>query len=510
MSTEKRLNARLIQKHDVEANWITASNNGFVPLKGEIIFYDRDSNYNYERMKIGDGTTKVHELPFVGENSGGSNVIPGEFLEFGEDGKLNVVPSYTTSGGETLTETFHCDASTDWFFGDNAYSKTYYLSHKVDSIVSWNMTDDGDGNNGMVLRVSQDNGVYFFGYPFDDYNGDGNDITVTYVSKTEEKRLTPAAGDFLEEVDGKFNVVTEYDYPSGTITEVGDGVHLQYDDFKVTINTKYPIGEVISFEYSSDNGSGSTTGYEISDDRKSISYTYGPCGRLSALVTYSYEAGTRYLVSGGGNANINSGPTLPETGSEGEIFLQTSMVGQQYTETITISTTGIYSLTYPIASIVSANYSPDQYPQFSIKDGLLVIDGDWYYSDDLTITYIVGEATGGGIGGEYPKTISCNITTYGNDISNVLVKGVDNGSMITLYLDYDLSNSGQDEEGFTFGAEYANKALLGVYCLTPSGPTIDSSMIEITPGQPLSQGFYFYQSPTRISGSKAVVIIYYV
>ena len=67
MSTEKRLNARLIQKHDTEANWNTASNNGFVPLKGEFIVYDRDDNYTYERFKIGDGITLVNALPFVNE-----------------------------------------------------------------------------------------------------------------------------------------------------------------------------------------------------------------------------------------------------------------------------------------------------------------------------------------------------------------------------------------------------------------------------------------------------------
>lgn len=76
MSTEKRLNARLIQKHDVEANWITASNNGFVPLKGEIIIYDKeDANsplpegrterIDYVRLKIGDGETLVGNLDFL-------------------------------------------------------------------------------------------------------------------------------------------------------------------------------------------------------------------------------------------------------------------------------------------------------------------------------------------------------------------------------------------------------------------------------------------------------------
>ena len=36
----KEFNMRMMQKHDTEANWDTAGNNGFVPLNGEIIIYD--------------------------------------------------------------------------------------------------------------------------------------------------------------------------------------------------------------------------------------------------------------------------------------------------------------------------------------------------------------------------------------------------------------------------------------------------------------------------------------
>jgi len=60
---EKILYGRMIQKHDLEANWLKATN--FIPKQGEIIVYDKDSNYNYERIKIGDGTTLVSALPFV-------------------------------------------------------------------------------------------------------------------------------------------------------------------------------------------------------------------------------------------------------------------------------------------------------------------------------------------------------------------------------------------------------------------------------------------------------------
>ena len=63
--SEKIINGRLINKHDSETNWSKAVN--FTPKKGEIIIYDKDSNYNYERMKIGDGEAFVSDLPFVNE-----------------------------------------------------------------------------------------------------------------------------------------------------------------------------------------------------------------------------------------------------------------------------------------------------------------------------------------------------------------------------------------------------------------------------------------------------------
>ena len=64
MSTSEKTytNIRVINKHDIEANWLKAVN--FTPKKGEIIIYDADENYEYQRMKIGDGTTLVSDLPF--------------------------------------------------------------------------------------------------------------------------------------------------------------------------------------------------------------------------------------------------------------------------------------------------------------------------------------------------------------------------------------------------------------------------------------------------------------
>ena len=61
--TEQVLKTRIINKHDTEANWLKATN--FIPKKGELIVYDIDATYNYERIKMGDGSTLVSNLPFI-------------------------------------------------------------------------------------------------------------------------------------------------------------------------------------------------------------------------------------------------------------------------------------------------------------------------------------------------------------------------------------------------------------------------------------------------------------
>ena len=58
----RKIKTRVQNKHAVEADWLKASN--FTPLEAELIIYDADENYNYNRMKIGDGVTKVNDLPF--------------------------------------------------------------------------------------------------------------------------------------------------------------------------------------------------------------------------------------------------------------------------------------------------------------------------------------------------------------------------------------------------------------------------------------------------------------
>lgn len=58
-----KVNTRITLKHDIEANWVKATN--FIPLKGEMIIYDPDTDSPFYRTKIGDGSTKINDLGFV-------------------------------------------------------------------------------------------------------------------------------------------------------------------------------------------------------------------------------------------------------------------------------------------------------------------------------------------------------------------------------------------------------------------------------------------------------------
>lgn len=104
MSIEKNINARIQHKHDIEANWIKAVN--FIPKKAELIVYDIDANYDYERLKIGDGATPVTELPFaeVQADWNQNDETAADFIKnrpFGIIGERSYEPITITWDGDT-------------------------------------------------------------------------------------------------------------------------------------------------------------------------------------------------------------------------------------------------------------------------------------------------------------------------------------------------------------------------------------------------------------------------
>ena len=77
----KKVNTRVMNKCDLDENWRLATN--FTPKKGELIIYQNcaepASSTNYvtgnTKFKIGDGTTKVGDLPFQAGDANSYEVI---------------------------------------------------------------------------------------------------------------------------------------------------------------------------------------------------------------------------------------------------------------------------------------------------------------------------------------------------------------------------------------------------------------------------------------------------
>jgi hypothetical protein len=108
---EKEIKSRVILKHDTEAHWQLATN--FTPKQGEIIIYDIDSNHIYERFKIGDGITKVNNLPFADANK--VDKISGKGLSTNDytTAEKNKLASIAEGANKTIVDSELSSTSTD-------------------------------------------------------------------------------------------------------------------------------------------------------------------------------------------------------------------------------------------------------------------------------------------------------------------------------------------------------------------------------------------------------------
>ena len=81
MATQNNtIKTRIQLKSDTEANWNKAGpkegSNGFVPLSGELIVYTPDATHPFSRLKVGDGTTNVVNLPFIDAGTLNGELLP--------------------------------------------------------------------------------------------------------------------------------------------------------------------------------------------------------------------------------------------------------------------------------------------------------------------------------------------------------------------------------------------------------------------------------------------------
>ena len=142
----KEIKSRIILKHDNEINWNKASS--FIPKQGEVIIYDVDDNYTYERMKIGDGITNVIDLPFITHQIVGKKT-EGTVVTF-ED------KEYTCSTG---AEIFN-DLSTNLAIGENSHAEGSGTVAKGLDAHAEGMRSQAIGNFSHAENCSQAPGAY--------------------------------------------------------------------------------------------------------------------------------------------------------------------------------------------------------------------------------------------------------------------------------------------------------------------------------------------------------------
>lgn len=175
----KTYQGRIVQKHDSFANWAKATN--FIPLKGEIIIYD-----DLNKIKIGDGTTKVGDLKFSsclpdGGTAGDALVksTNGESWETPVEATLVSLPvGILKSDGNTIVA---ATAGVDYHSVTNKY--TFTVSDATQST----FTIPFDFNNDSGTLTAYYNGVMM--KETDNYTISNN--TLTLVDWTAKK------GDYL-------------------------------------------------------------------------------------------------------------------------------------------------------------------------------------------------------------------------------------------------------------------------------------------------------------------------
>ena len=135
--SDTKIKTRIIHKHAVESDWAKAIN--FTPLKGELIVYDVDENYTYERIKIGDGVTNVNDLPFY---SNKEMYIQNDEPQDAPDGSVWI------------------DLDEDSPSGSNSHNHNdiYYTKNEIDAKISElnnliNKITDSDSLNAMLEEV---------------------------------------------------------------------------------------------------------------------------------------------------------------------------------------------------------------------------------------------------------------------------------------------------------------------------------------------------------------------
>lgn len=361
---EKNIKSRIVHKHDIESNWSKATN--FIPKQGEIIIYDIDSNYSYERIKVGDGTTNVNNLPFADANK--VDKISGKSLSTNDytTAEKNKLAGIAEGANKTIVDSALSSTSTDpvqnkvvnaaindlnTLVGDTAVATQ--ISNAVASKADVSHTHDDryyteseiDTKLGGKSDTSHTHSIYVNQNAFSNIKV-GNTIV---AADTTTDTVTLVAGNNItitpDATNDKITIAatdTVYTHPSSGVTA---GTYKS-----VTVNAQ---GHVTS-------GSNPTTlsGYGITDaaTKSALTAVSDLVGDIAVSTQISdYAAPKSHTHNYAGSSSVGGAAKVSESG----IGITTAGTGSAYTATvpgITALTSGVSFVMVP--HVVSASMTP--------------------------------------------------------------------------------------------------------------------------------------------------------
>ena len=279
MATEKKINSRIQQKHDVAANWAKATN--FIPKKGEIIIYDAEYNASGEetqavRFKIGDGSKTVNNLPFAVIDRtvklGGGSAPSGTTTPYSETivNKLYVNKFLNSKSFRAICEWLDSDQM--FVIITTGYS-VIYLHHCVGMFKSEITTSSSN-----ITPVDTSNlGTYHFIIATEVYNT-GTEVTrkVLYSEKSGDAHFSyrdPATGSTVTWEDtveaGWSGMVNEnYEYDAGeNYYLIVQPIYCGLDQGKTPVGNYFFAGSPFTVEYASSILSSVITESTLGGDR---------------------------------------------------------------------------------------------------------------------------------------------------------------------------------------------------------------------------------------------------
>lgn len=325
----KTLKARIVQKHDTEANWKKAIN--FIPKQAEIIIYDKDEIYDYIRLKVGDGTTKVNDLPFTSPlalalNETETQLVANTSVSFSLDTEHNTGLYVSAKNAITISSFAEgqkyrvvWDGKTYFVYG---WRFTYLDPNSTANWYDWQLI--GNGNNNVIDGYFPENADLPFAITQDRWENAGEWLIYAADGSTAATHTIE-----IYKIDGEYTKVTpEYIYNYNNFLKQGRADNSGYvglNSIGENMPSSFAVGDGNTFIGTGQANFAAGGGNKIDGANQACSTVLGGLNTLKNKGTGLLVEGVMNSVDGymysGFVGGLRSSFTSTSTGSAQGVFI---------------------------------------------------------------------------------------------------------------------------------------------------------------------------------------------